>query len=56
MQEVYRIIPYTSVLKTIDLSIHNEENSIDDIDDISIVKSIEELDLSLPIDNVDDYL
>lgn len=55
-QEVYRIIPYTSVLKTIDLSIHNEENSIDDIDDIPIVKSIEELDLSLPIDNVDDYL
>ena len=75
-QDVYRIIPYTQVLKTssiqkstqsskVELDLSGIDNSIDQlqidepqIDDLSnnSPKPIEELDLSLPIDNIDDYL
>ena len=56
-QEVYRIIPYTKVLRTKksnELStnrvIETNEEPIDNI------IPIENLDLSMPIDNIDDYL
>ena len=61
-QEVYRMIPYTKVLK-----IREKENYLitdkqppksnytEEIVD-NYVKPIEEIDLSMPIDNIDDYL
>ncbi len=53
-QEVFRIIPYTEVLK----QHKNDEFTVDDdIDeDQLMITPAEDLDLSLPIDNIDDYL
>ena len=77
-QEVFRLIPYTKVLKTsknIKDLINNKDEEIEanfsnynnDTDDTEIITSdetkvehtvipIEELDLSLPISNIEDYL
>lgn len=58
-QEVYRIAPYSEILKKVKLR-PLAEKSTEDIeeieDDYSAVKPVEELDLSQPIDNVDQYL
>lgn len=54
-QEVYRIIPYSSVLKNIKKSEEiYEENEVEDVIDTYIPP--EELDLSQPIDNIEQYL
>lgn len=52
-QEVFRIIPYTEVLKTSKRINEIEEKEEPEVD---FVVPIENLDLSQPIDNVDDYL
>lgn len=54
-QEVYRIIPYSSVLKNIKKSEEiYEDNEVEDVIDTYIPP--EELDLTQPIDNIEQYL
>lgn len=59
-QEVLRMVPYTSVLssiKNISSTIDNDsEMTSDNLDDGDIIIPIEELDLTQPIQNVDQYL
>lgn len=64
-QDVFRIIPYTSVLKNVTANNSDKEsNATSEEDEIMknvnenghYVIPIEELDLSQPIDNIDDYL
>lgn len=61
-QEVYRIIPYAEVLKKVKKSnnqtVDDEETTTTEEFDSNepYITPVEELDLSLPIDNVDQYL
>lgn len=57
-QEVYRISPYSEILKrkkSLDNDSNVEIDSIENIEETTEIP-IEELDLSMPIDNIDQYL
>lgn len=56
-QEVYRIAPYSEILKKVKMKPQTEEEEPEiEEEDYDAVKPIEELDLTMPIDNVDQYL
>lgn len=57
-QEVYRIAPYSEIIKRTKNIAHHENNIIDNtVEDEHITEiPIDQLDLSMPIDNVDQYL
>ena len=57
-QEVYRIVPYSEILKkTKTITIENHSSNVTEIEEeFPAVVPIEELDLSMPIDNIDQYL
>lgn len=57
-QEVYRIAPYSEILKkTKNITIENHSSNVTEIEEeFPTVVPIEELDLSMPIDNIDQYL